>query len=143
MIRIERFKVLERPELAENAFEIRRIVFVIEQYVEPDLEYDEHEQVSTHYLLFKDDIPVATARWRETPDGIKLERFATLKEHRNKGIGNKILDEVMKDVLKMGKPIYLNSQISAVRFYERNGFVQEGEMFIEANIEHFKMTYNP
>jgi len=49
----------------------------------------------------------------------------------------------MKDVLKMGKPIYLNSQISAVRFYERNGFVQEGEMFIEANIEHFKMTYNP
>jgi len=133
--------VLDRPELAEKAFAIRREVFVVEQFVDPELEYDEFEQESMHYLLSDDEIPVATARWRETPKGIKLERFATLKEYRNKGIGNKILDEVLKDVIDLRKPIYLNSQVSAIRFYERSGFVKEGEMFMEANIEHYKMTF--
>ncbi len=141
MIRTERFKVKESPDLAEKAFSIRREVFVVEQFVDPDLEYDEFEQESMHYLLSDDEIPVATARWRETPNGIKLERFATLKEYRNRGIGNKILDEVMKDVIDLRKPIYLNSQVTAIRFYERNGFVKEGEMFEEANIQHYKMTF--
>ncbi len=140
MIRIERFKVIEKPELAEKAFAIRREVFVVEQFVDPELEYDEFEQESIHYLLYKDEAPVATARWRETDNGIKLERFATLKEYRNKGIGNMILDKVMEDVIALQRPIYLNSQISAVRFYERNGFVKEGEIFEEANIQHYKMT---
>ena len=141
MIRVERFKVGEKPELAEKAFAIRREVFVVEQHVDPDLEYDEHEEGANHYLLYLDDVPVATARWRETAKGIKLERFATLKEHRHKGIGYNILDQVMKDILPLKKPIYLHSQVKAIRFYERNGFVKEGNMFIEANIQHYTMTY--
>ena len=143
MIRIERFKVLEKPELAEKAFAIRKQVFVVEQFVDPDLEYDEYEQEATHYLLFENEIPVATARWRETESGVKLERFATLKEYRNKGIGKLILDKVMEDVLELNRPVYLNSQVSAIKFYERNSFVKEGTMFMEADIEHFKMTYQP
>lgn len=143
MIRIERFKVEKSPDLAEKAFGIRREVFVVEQFVDPELEYDEFENSSTHYLLFEDNVPVATARWRVTDNGIKLERFATLKEYRNKGIGNKILDKVMKDVIDLGKPVYLNSQVTAIRFYERNGFVKEGEMFEEANIQHYKMSFQP
>jgi len=143
MIRIERFKVKESPDLAEKAFSIRREVFVVEQFVDPELEYDEFEDISTHYLLFEDDVPVATARWRVTDNGIKLERFATLKNYRNRGIGNKILDQLMNDVIDMQQPIYLNSQVSAVSFYDRNGFVQEGEMFEEANIKHYKMTFRP
>ena len=143
MIRIERFKVKESPDLAEKAFSIRQEVFVVEQFVDPELEYDEFEDISTHYLLFEDDVPVATARWRVTDNGIKLERFATLKNYRNRGIGNKILDQLMNDVIDMQQPIYLNSQVSAIRFYTRNGFVQEGEMFEEANIQHYKMTFKP
>ncbi|MEA3479617.1 MAG: GNAT family N-acetyltransferase [Bacteroidota bacterium] len=141
MIRIESFKVKERPELAEIAFAIRREVFVVEQFVDPVLEYDEYEDTAIHYLLFLDEVPLATARWRETGKGIKLERFATLKEYRNKGIGNKILDKVMEDVLSLKKPIYLHSQVNAISFYERNGFVKEGEMFIEAEIKHYLMTF--
>jgi predicted GNAT family N-acyltransferase len=141
MIRIERFKVGEKPELAEKAFAIRREVFVVEQHVDPDLEYDEHEAGANHYLLYLDDVPVATARWRETSKGIKLERFATLKEHRNEGIGNHILDRVMDDILPLNKPIYLHSQVRAISFYERNGFVRKGNIFIEANIQHYTMTY--
>ena len=141
MIRIERFRISEKPELAEMAFVIRQKVFVDEQQVDPDIEYDEHEEVAVHYLLFSDDVPVATARWRETDRGIKLERFATLKDHRNKGIGNHILDRVMDDILPLNKPIYLHSQVRAISFYERNGFVKEGNIFIEANIQHYRMTH--
>lgn len=141
MIRIERFKVQDNPELAEIAFAIRREVFVVEQFVDPVLEYDEYEDTAIHYLLFLDEVPVTTARWRETGKGIKLERFATLKEYRNKGIGNKILDRVMEDVLSLKKPIYLHSQVNAISLYERNGFVKEGEMFVEADIQHYLMTH--
>ena len=141
MIRIERFKIKDNPGLAEIAFAIRREVFVVEQFVDPILEYDEYEDTAIHYLLFLDEVPLTTARWRETGKGIKLERFATLKEYRNKGIGNKILDKVMEDVLSLKKPIYLHSQVNAISFYERNGFVKEGEMFVEADIQHYLMTH--
>ena len=58
-------------EHAYIAFGIRRIVFVDEQKVDASLEYD-HEEEATHYLVFEDEIPVATGRWRKTTEGIKL-----------------------------------------------------------------------
>ena len=86
-------------------------------------------------------MPLATARWRETGKGIKLERFATLKEYRNKGIGNKILDKVMEDVLSLKKPIYLHSQVNAISLYERNGDQDGAEEVNEAEIKHYKMIF--
>ena len=141
MIRIERFKKEENPEFAEMAFSIRRHVFVYEHNVDPELEHDEYESSAWHYLLFKDEQPVATARWRETDNGIKLERFATLTEYRNRRLGAVILKRVMADVLLLSKPIYLHSQIKALSFYERFGFVKEGNIFIDADIRHYMMKY--
>jgi predicted GNAT family N-acyltransferase len=139
MIEIKRFTI-EDNNLAEQAFSIRRKVFVNEQSVDPNLEYDKEDQ-SQHYLLLLAGKPIATARWRETGKGIKLERFAVLPEFRNRGFGEIILDEVLKDVKPLGKTIYLHSQVRAVPFYERNGFYKEGEMFTEAGIEHYYMEY--
>jgi predicted GNAT family N-acyltransferase len=141
MIRIERFTIDERPDLAELAFSIRKNVFVEEQKVDRSLEY-ENEDTAVHYVLFYNEIPVTAARWRETGKGIKLERFATLKEYRNKGIGTKILQRVMNDIIPLSKPIYLHSQNKAVPFYERYGFKKEGEMFIEAGIKHYAMVFS-
>ena len=129
----------ERPDLAEKANQIRQSVFVEEQNVDPALEYDEFENVATHYLLSVDHKPVATARWRETSKGIKLERFATLMEYRNKGLGALILHRVLDDVGLKNKRIYLHSQLKAIPFYERQGFVKIGDQFKEAEIEHFEM----
>ena len=137
MIEVKRFNVLDK-DLAEHAFSIRRKVFVEEQGVDPDLEYDKEDQAH-HYLLLLAGKPIATARWRETDQGIKLERFAVLPEFRNRGFGEIILEEVLKDVIPAGKTIYLHSQSRAVPFYERNGFLKEGEMFVEAGIEHYYM----
>lgn len=140
MFAIKRFSFTEK-EFAESAFAIRRQVFVEEQGVDPALEYD-HEEEAHHYLLLLGDKPVATARWRETDKGIKLERFAVLPSFRNRGIGEIILKEVLKDVRQTEKVIYLHSQLKAVSFYERSGFKKSGEMFSEAGIDHFLMKYS-
>lgn len=125
------------------AFEIRRKVFVVEQEVEEREEYDEFEPTSIHYLVFVNEIPAGTARWRITENGIKLERFAVLKEYRNAQAGRTVLLKVLEDVKPLEKKIYLNAQVTAMKFYEREGFVSEGEMFLECNIKHFRMRYNP
>ena len=120
---------------------IRRTVFIEEQHVAPEIEY-EYEEEGHYYLLYHNDIPIATARWRETVKGIKLERFALLKEFRNRGLGTLLLEAVLKDVVPLGKPIYLHSQVSAVNYYKRAGFRKEGDHFFEADIEHVFMTYD-
>jgi len=123
------------------ALAIRHEVFVKGQNVDPAIEY-EHEEEARHYLLLLDEKPVATARWRETEKGIKLERFATLKEYRNMGFGADLLKEILKDIFPLNKKIYLHSQLTAVPFYEKYGFVKEGKIFYEANIGHYKMTFS-
>ena len=141
MIELVSFSTIDRPDLAEEANAIRQKVFVEEQMVDPALEYDEFESVAVHYILYVDSDPVATARWRETDKGIKLERFATLSSHRNQGLGAILLQDIMEDVLAIDKKIYLHSQLKALPFYERFGFVKVGEQFSEADIEHFEMIH--
>ncbi|MBT3209311.1 MAG: GNAT family N-acetyltransferase [Bacteroidetes bacterium] len=140
MIEIIKFR-FENEKLFAAATNIRSIVFVVEQKVEKKLEFDGLDNISAQYLAFFDDKPVGTARWRETEKGIKLERFAVLKSHRNLKIGQHILDKILEDTKTLGKTIYLHAQIAAFNFYKKNGFVEYGEKFVEADIEHYKMRY--
>jgi predicted GNAT family N-acyltransferase len=142
MIRIISFRT-DRAELSEAANAIRTEVFVKEQEVPHELEYDGADDEAVHYLLYYNENPVATARWRQTETGVKLERFAVLKAYRNQNLGGELLKRVIEDTKFMGRQIYMHSQLSAVRFYERHGFVREGEMFEEAGIQHYFMRYNP
>jgi predicted GNAT family N-acyltransferase len=140
IIKIEKFTTEDKKK-SEIAFSIRRKVFVEEQNVDPEEEYDEFEDLCTHYLLYFDGKPVATARWQITGKGIKPGRFAMLKEYRGKGIGSELLKQIMKDIIPLKKPIYLNSQVTAVSYYARFGFVKKGDVFLEAGIEHYLMEY--
>jgi predicted GNAT family N-acyltransferase len=130
-------------EKMDMAYHIRRKVFVEEQQVDESEEYDEFEQTSIHYLVYVNDKAAGTARWRITRDGIKLERFAVLKEYRNALAGKTVLLKVLEDVIPLRKKIYLNAQVAAMNFYQREGFVAEGEMFMECNISHYRMVRNP
>jgi len=139
MLRVISFSFSDQASM-DLANEIRRKVFVVEQQVSREEEYDSFEESSIHYLVFVNEVPVGTARWRITKDGIKLERFAVLQEYRNSGAGTAVLKQVLKDVMPLGKKIYLNAQITAINFYLKEGFVTEGAEFIEANIRHYKMV---
>ena len=124
----------------ETALEIREKVFIEEQNVSRALEV-ENEDEATYYLLLVDGKPVGTARWRSTSQGIKLERFAVLPEYRNKNLGTEILKKVLEDLHDKSDKVYLHSQLKAVSYYRRQGFVKEGEMFVEANIRHYMMVW--
>jgi len=123
------------------ALEIRTIVFVIGQNVPVELEQDEFDASAHHYLLFLEEKAVATARWRETEKGIKLERFAVLDGYRSKGLGEAILMAVLNDVLPLKRLIYLHAQEAAVDFYLRHGFSIVSDRFLEAGIGHYLMTF--
>lgn len=127
--------------LFKIALNIREKVFVEEQGVDRSLEIEGDEE-AIHYLLWEELKAIATARWRLTEQGIKLERFAILPEFRNKKIGSNFLERIIKDITYKKKEIYLNSQEEAVNFYKRNGFDIVGDAFIEADIKHYKMILN-
>ncbi len=141
MSKVIKFKYSDR-ELHRKAVEIRMKVFVEEQQVEANIEV-EHEEEATHFLLYYHKKPVATARYRFTAKGVKLERFAMLKEFRGKGLGNDLLRYVLNDSRKHQQKIYLNAQEQVVGYYAKFGFKSKGDPFDEANIQHYLMEYQP
>lgn len=135
---------ISSPADLELAFAIRRQVFVDEQKVSAEEEYDEFESSSTHFLARFDTIPCGTARWRRTSNGVKLERFAVLKAYRNRGVAKALVQAVLNDIFgQQPEPIeriYLHAQVTAMPLYAGFGFVPVGPLFDEAGIQHQKMV---
>jgi predicted GNAT family N-acyltransferase len=135
-------KITQDEEL-KSAFNVREKVFVVEQEVDPAEEYDEFEATSTHFLAWLHDQPVGTARWRFTSNGVKLERFAVLKEARGNGVGQALVAAVLADIVSnpdtAEKQKYLHAQLTAMPLYSKFGFEKEGDIFDECNILHYKM----
>lgn len=144
-IKIEVIRASTR-ELKEKAFSIRKEVFVDEQKVSREEEFDQFEETSHHFVALNEaKEPVGAARWRKTYDGIKLERFAVKKSYRGQKIGSMLVSNVLEDIdKKLGKDqhLYLNAQITAMPLYLKFGFRQVGEQFLECNILHYKMILN-
>jgi len=137
-------KYITKPEDLKNAFRIREKVFVLEQKVPAEEEYDEFENSSRHFLAFSDNIACGTARWRYTDKGVKLERFAVLSDFRSQKVGSAlvkaVLDDIRNNELSKDKILYLHAQLTAMPLYSKFGFQPVGDMFEECNIKHFKMV---
>ena len=127
----------------QAAFDIRELVFVVEQEVDAAEEYDEFEDSSVHFLAKVEGTPVGTARWRFTQNGVKMERFAVLKVARGKGVGQALVAAVLGDIDQHpdtnGKKKYLHAQIHAMPLYAKFGFQVVGDQFEECSILHYKM----
>lgn len=133
-------KIIDKKAL-QSAFEIRKEVFVQEQEVPENEEYDQYEDTSVHFLATYKGQPAGTCRWRVTENGIKLERFAVLKQYRGKGVGEALVEACLSDLkpVRNNRKVYLHAQEHAVPFYEKVGFFTFGERFYECDIPHFKM----
>ncbi|AQG82410.1 GNAT family N-acetyltransferase [Spirosoma montaniterrae] len=137
---------ISSPTDLDIVFGIRHTVFVVEQHVAHDEEYDEFESISTHFLARVGVTPAGTARWRRTSNGIKLERFAVLPAFRRQGVGQALVQAVLDDVFaqqQTAEPtesIYLHAQLTAMPLYAGFGFAAVGPMFEEAGIQHYKMV---
>lgn len=121
--------------LREDAQKVRVEVFVIEQNVPVELEWDEGDEVSTHAVAYDEQgQPVATGRL--LPDG-HIGRMAVSQSLRGKGIGKQVLVALLEHARQDGhEELVLHAQTHAVPFYEQQGFIVEGEEFIEADMPH-------
>lgn len=131
-------KATQKDEL-EQVFAIRKIVFVEEQGVPPEIEWNQEDQ-ATHFLALSDHKPCGACRWRKTDMGYKLERFAVLSDYRGSGVGRAMIATALDDLPHDAGYIYLNAQVDAVSLYAKFGFVAEGDQFEEAGIQHMKMV---
>jgi len=130
--------VCQWDEARERARAIRYSVFVEEQGVPVELEWDDMDEPSWHALAFAaDGTPVATGRL--LPDG-HIGRMAVLKVARGTGMGARVLDALMAKAAELGyAELILNAQTHAAPFYARVGFEQVGAEFEEAGIPHVEM----
>ena len=122
----------------EKCLAIRRFVFVQEQNISEEIEFDDLSIKSFNFIAIFNNKFVGTARYRITSIGIKLERFAVLKKYRGIGIGKALVEYILKKV-KEDSNIYLHAQKPVINFYKKLGFKEVGKPFFEANILHMKL----
>ncbi len=133
-------RIATKPDM-EAVFALRVEVFVDEQGVPPTLELDEEDAHALHVIATENGATVGCARVILSEGEAHIGRLAVKRAHRGEGIGTAICRFIIDYCRQMGNHyIWLNSQSHAVPFYERLGFCPQGEVFMEAGIEHMKMV---
>ncbi|ELY50530.1 GNAT family N-acetyltransferase [Natronococcus jeotgali] len=134
-------RVVESDAEREDALAVRHAVFVEEQGVDEDLEYDDHDSEAVHFVAYDGSEPVGAARLRELDDGIgKVERVAVLADRREEGIGRELMARLEERARADGfDELKLHSQSHAADFYADLEYDRYGETFEEAGIPHVRM----
>jgi predicted GNAT family N-acyltransferase len=133
-------KVANSTEI-DQCYLIRMAVFVDEQKVPPWEEMDAFDETADHFAVLVDGTIVGTARLVELEAGTgKIGRVAVMWEHRRAGLGRELMRCVIEEGHKRFETLILDSQVSVIPFYERLGFTADGEVFLDAGIEHQRMV---
>ncbi len=117
---------------------LREAIFINEQQVPEELEWDGRDDGSTHVLAFDEqNHPIGTGRL--LPDG-HIGRMAVLAPWRRQGVGSALLTALIAVAQKMRLPsVELDAQTQALGFYQRHGFQPVGDVFMDAGILHQRM----
>jgi predicted GNAT family N-acyltransferase len=130
-------------ELKDGAAALRTEVFVEEQEIPQELEWDEHDAKALHALVLnKLGQPVATGRLLQPqPKLAQIGRMAVSKALRGGNLGRMVIDSLVEAARQRGDhQVILHAQCSAEGFYRRVGFKAHGEVFQDAGIDHIEMT---
>src|SRR5690625_324763 len=133
-------KIVKTEQERQDAYYVRKTVFVDEQKVPVELEIDEYEDEAIHLVGYIEDKPVAASRIRFIENKGKLERICVLKEHRGKYLGQQLI-EVMEQIIKDRNVIEttLNAQDYAIDLYKKLGYKVVSDEFDDAVIPHVTM----
>ena len=124
--------------LQQHAQHIRELVFILEQDIAPEDEWDDQDPISTHFVVYDADQPIATARLLSNDH---VGRVAVLKEYRSKGIGKLVMQEIIALAKQQQrKELILSSQVHATQFYSGLGFAVQGESYLDCWIPHVDMV---
>ena len=130
-------------ELSEPARKIRSQVFVEEQHIPAEMEWDGADDGCVHALACnRFGLPLATGRMLEHVPGVaKIGRMAVLAPMRGGHIGRAVLDALLQHARERGdREALLHAQLGAAPFYSRAGFIARGPVFEEAGIPHVEMV---
>lgn len=123
----------------EDAHAIRREVFINEQKVSPEEEFDNLDDRAFHLIIYDDGVPAATGRLFFM-GSYHIGRIAVMKDKRGLHLGDLTVRMLLAKAFNDGAPfVTISAQMHAVRFYERFGFVAYGDTYDEAGIEHVAM----
>ena len=134
-------KIVETAKEHEDAFAVRKQVFVEEQGVPLHLECDAEDASATHFIMYEGNDPVGAARLRNiVDDTAKIERVCILQDQRGKKLGALIMKEMEKHAISMNKKkLKLHAQSYAIPFYEKLGYTVTSPEFMDAGIPHRAM----
>jgi predicted GNAT family N-acyltransferase len=129
------------PEARHAIEQLRREVFIVEQQVPAELEWDDADAWARHFCLWHEAQLIAYARLLLPAAGKgKLTRMAVKRPWRQQGLGTLLLQHIIKRAAQLSLVrLDLDAQLHAVPFYQRLGFVPIGEVFWDAGIEHIAM----
>ena len=120
---------------------IREKVFIQEQKVTPELEWDGMDEKAIHFLVFKDEKAIGCARAIVIKSQMQLGRMAVLKEYRGQGAGSTLIEKaIVTAKLKQLSGIHISAQCNAINFYVKFGFEVMGDTYLDAEILHRDMT---
>lgn len=125
-------------DLREEAAPIRYAVFVDEQKVPAEIELDDRDALSLHALAL-DAQGRVLGTGRLLPDG-HIGRMAVLQSARGQGVGTALLRALLQAARARGdREVVLSAQTHAMPFYEKAGFIAEGDEYDDAGIPHRQM----
>ena len=133
-----RVEITDWARAEAQVMPVRMAVFVVEQGVPEDIERDAFDAVSRHAIA-RDEAGAVVATGRLLPDG-HIGRMAVAAPLRGKGVGGAVLEALVAEAARAGlAEVALNAQVHALAFYRRHGFVEHGDVFMEAGIPHRAM----
>ena len=125
-------------ELREPAMSVRREVFIQEQGIPEEMEWDDWDQIAIHVVIMDGDRAVGTGR---LISGHKIGRMAVLATHRQQRLGSQILKSLIEAAKQQGaNQIQLHAQVAAMPFYAKHDFEPTGPIFDEVGIDHVLMA---
>lgn len=124
--------------LPQEAKDIRVEVFMKEQGFEN--EFDDIDDISFHIVVFDEEKPIGTCRFFKENNHYTIGRVAVLKEYRNQHIGNVLLERAEKEIKKLnGDLIVVHAQVRVSPFYEKQGYIQFGQIDDDEGVPHMWM----
>ncbi|WP_221563926.1 GNAT family N-acetyltransferase [Alkalihalobacillus sp. TS-13] len=134
-------EVVKNDQQMEDAFSVRKKVFILEQKVTEEEEIDEFESESIHFVLYNDDHKtIGAARLRFVEDYGKVERVCVLKEYRGTGAGKQLMQGLERTAAdKNCRKFVLYAQTHAENFYKSLGYHTYSDIFMDAGIPHVAM----
>ena len=135
----------EWPLMQSASQVVRTAVFVHEQGIAPEDEWDADDATALHAVLFDvNGQPLGNARLLQPSVKVaKVGRMAVLEKARGQGYGARLLHALIREAKRRGhKEVHLSAQRSAEQFYAAHGFSAVGEPFDEVGIAHIEMQLN-